>query len=173
MLKKLLVFFLLISLGSISAQKYSGKLNPFPHKSNTAAFNGDTLRILAVMVNFQEDNDASTFGNGKFGSIYTQNYGTKILDPLPHDKQYFESHLEFTKNYFRKVSNGKLNITYNVLPDTLTVSGVMKNYTTLSTSTDFTPIGNFTSEVWNLADQHYTTVNFSGYDLFRSEEHTS
>ena len=165
MSKKLLIIFLLISLCSITAQKFSGKLNPFPHQS-ARAFSGDTLRILAVMINFQEDNDASTFGNGKFGSIYTQDYGNKILDPLPHDKQYFESHLEFTKNYFKKVSNGKLNITYTVLPDTLTVSGIMKNYTTLSNSTDFTPLGNFASEVWNLADQHYTSVNFSGYDLF-------
>src|ERR1035437_3439599 len=164
MSKKLLVLFL-ISLGSITAQKFSGKLNPFPQQS-PVAFNGDTLRILAVMVNFQQDNDASTFGNGKFGSIYTQDYGNKILDPLPHDKQYFESHLEFTKNYFRKVSKGKLNIVYTVLPDTITVSKVMKNYTTLSNSTDFTPLGNFASEVWNLADQHYTSVNFSGYDLF-------
>ena len=165
MSKQLLILFLFISLGSISAQKFSGKLNPF-HQQSTAVFNGDTLRILAVMVNFQSDNDASTFGNGKFGSIYTQNYGTKILDPLPHDKPYFESHLEFTKNYFRKVSKGKLNITYNVLPDTLTVSGVMKNYTTLSTSTDFKPLGDYASEVWSLAEQHYTSVNFSGYDLF-------
>jgi hypothetical protein len=165
MSKKLLIIFLLISLGSITAQKFTGKLSPFHHQS-AVAFNGDTLRILAVMINFQEDNDASTFGNGKFASIYTQNYGNKILDPLPHDKQYFESHLEFAKNYFRKVSKGKLNITYTVLPDTLTVSGIMKNYTTLSNSTDFTPLGNFASEVWNLADQHYTSVNFSGYDLF-------
>jgi hypothetical protein len=166
MSKKLLIIFLLISLGSITAQKFSGKLNPFPQKSATPTFNGDTLRILAVMINFQEDNDASTFGNGKFGSIYTQDYGNKILDPLPHNQRYFESHLEFAKNYFRKVSKGKLNITYTVLPDTLTVSKVMKNYTTLSNSTDFTPLGNFASEAWNLADQHYTSVNFSGYDLF-------
>jgi hypothetical protein len=166
MFKKLLVLFLLISLGSITAQKYSGKLNPFPGKSAAVTFAGDTLKILAVMVNFQADNDASTFGNGKFGSIYTQNYGSKILDPLPHDKQYFEAHLEFAKNYFKKVSNGKLNITYDVLPDTLTVSKVMKNYTTLSTSTDFTPLGDYASEVWTLADLHYPSVNFSGYDLF-------
>ncbi|MDR3668855.1 MAG: T9SS type A sorting domain-containing protein [Ignavibacteriaceae bacterium] len=166
MSKKLLVFFLLISLGSISAQKYSGKLNPFPLKSSKTVFNGDTLRILAVMVNFQEDNDASTFGTGKFGSIYTQNYGDKILDPLPHDTSYFKSHLKFAQNYFRKVSNGKLNITYNVLPDTLTVSKVMKDYTTISTSTDFSPLGNFAAEVWTLAGQHYTNVDFSGYDLF-------
>src|ERR1035437_4364556 len=164
MSKKLLVLFL-ISLGSVTAQKFSGKLNPFPQQS-PVAFNGDTLRILAVMVNFQQDNDASTFGNGKFGSIYTQDYGNKILDPLPHNKQYFESHLEFTKNYFRKVSKGKLNIIYTVLPDTLTVSKTMRNYTTLNNSNDFTSLGDFSSEVWKLADEHYTTINFSGYDLF-------
>jgi hypothetical protein len=164
MSKKLLIIFL-ISLGSITAQKFTGKLNPFTHQSN-AVFNGDTLRILAVMVNFQQDNDASTFGTGQFGSIYSQNYGNKILDPLPHDSLYFASHLEFAKNYFRKVSKGKLNIVYTVLPDTLNVSKVMKNYTTLSNSTDFTPLGNFAAEVWNLADKHYTSVNFSGYDLF-------
>jgi hypothetical protein len=164
MSKKLLVYFL-ISLGSITAQKFSGKLNPFPQQSHSV-FNGDTLRILAVMVNFQVDADASTFGNGKFGTIYTQNYGSKILDPLPHDQQYFESHLKFTQNYFSRVSKGKLNITYTVLPDTITVSKVMKSYTPLNNSNDFTPLGYFASEVWKLADQHYTSVNFSGYDLF-------
>ncbi|MDR3609565.1 MAG: T9SS type A sorting domain-containing protein [Ignavibacteriaceae bacterium] len=165
MSKRLLVFFLFISLGSLTAQKFSGKLNPFPQKSQSV-FSGDTLKILAVLVNFQEDNDAATFGNGKFGSIYTQNYGDKILDPLPHDKQYFESHLEFTKNYFSKVSKGKLNVSYTVLPDTLTVSKIMKNYSPPNNSTDFTPLGDFATEVWTLADQHYTSVDFGGYDLF-------
>jgi hypothetical protein len=165
MSKKLLVFFLLISLGSITAQKFSGKLNSFPQKS-TKVFSGDTLKILAVLVNFQNDIDASTFGNGKFGSIYSQNYGEKILDPLPHDKQYFDAHLEFTKNYYNKVSKGKLNIVYNVLPDTLTVSKTMKNYSPPNNSTDFTLLGDFASEVWALAGQHYTTTDFSQYDLF-------
>jgi hypothetical protein len=165
MSKRLLVFFLFIGLGSLSAQKFSGKLNPFPQKSHTV-FSGDTLKILAVLVDFQGDNDATTFGNGKFGSIYTQNYGDKILDPLPHDKQYFDSHLEFTKNYFNKVSKGKLNISYTVLPDTLTVSKTMKNYSPPDNSTDFTSLGDFATEVWKLADQHYTSIDFSGYDLF-------
>src|ERR1035438_10554854 len=92
MSKKLLIIFLLISLGSITAQKYSGKLNPFPHPS-AVKFSGDTLRILAVMINFQEDNDASTFGTGKFGSIYTQNYGNKILDPDRKSTRLNSSHL--------------------------------------------------------------------------------
>ncbi len=80
------------------------------------------------MVNFQIDRDEATFGNGKFGSIYTANYGNSIIDPLPHNKPYFESHLDFVKNYFNKVSKGKLTIEYNILPDTFSVPEVMRNY---------------------------------------------
>ena len=118
------------------------------------------------MVNFQEDKDAATFGNGRFGTIYSQDYGTEILDPLPHDKQYFESHLLFVKNYFNKVSKGKLVINYTVLPDTFSVSKTMRNYSPPSNSTDFTPIADFTSEVWTKADQLYPGFNFSDYNLF-------
>ncbi len=82
--KRLLAFLFLICLGSLSAQRYSGKISLF-HSASVKVFNKDTLKILAVLVNFQEDRDASTFGNGKFGSIYSQDYGNKILDPLPHD----------------------------------------------------------------------------------------
>ena len=79
------------------------------------------------MISFPEDKDAATFGNGKFGTIYSQDYGMKILVPLPHNKQYFESHLFFVKNYFDKISKGKLNISYTVLPDTFSVSKTMRN----------------------------------------------
>src|SRR3990167_6551094 len=89
---------------SLSAQSFLTKINPYSNSPSSL----DTIRILAVMVNFQEDKDAATFGNGKFGTIYSKDYGTKILDPLPHSKEYFESHLLFVKNYFSKVSTGEL-----------------------------------------------------------------
>ena len=91
-----------LCLGSLSAQTFIGKLNLSPSSEPAKITDGDTLKILAVMVNFVQDRDNTTFGNGKFGSIYTKNYGTSILDPLPHDKTYFESHLEFIKNYYEK-----------------------------------------------------------------------
>jgi hypothetical protein len=165
MSKILFAFILLFSLGSLTAQRFSGKIIPF-HDNTRKIFSGDTLKILAVMVNFQEDKDAATFGTGKFGSIYTQDYGNKILDPLPHDKTFFESHLEFTKNYFSKVSKGKLNIVYNVLPDTFSVSQTMRNYSPENNSTNYSPLGNLSKEVWTLADQHYPSFDFSAYDLF-------
>ncbi len=159
-------FLIIFCLGSLSAQTFVGKINPFPSSGPAKITAGDTLKILAVMVNFQQDRDGTTFGNGKFGSIYSQDYGTTILDPLPHDKSYFESHLEFVKNYFEKVSNGILNVTYTILPDTFSVSQTMRNYTPDNNSDDFTPLANFSKEVWEKADSMNPGFNFSDYDVF-------
>ncbi|MCS7052982.1 MAG: T9SS type A sorting domain-containing protein [Ignavibacterium sp.] len=152
-----------VALGSLSAQSFNIKVNPFPNSSPLLA---DTLKILAVMVSFQEDKDASTFGNGKFGSMYSKNYGNSILDPLPHDRKYFENHLEFVKNYFRKVSNSKLNIEYFILPDTFSVSKTMRNYSPPPKSNDLSPLGEFAKEVWTLANQLYPNFRFSDYNMF-------
>src|SRR3989339_162304 len=156
------IVFTLFVLGSLSAQSFLTKINPFPHTPDSQ----DTVKILAVMVDFQEDNDAATFGNGKFGTIYSKDYGTKILDPLPHNKEYFESHLLFVKNYFDKISKGKQAVTFTVLPDIFSVSKTMRNYSPPSNSNDFLPLADFTSEVWTIVDQLYPGFNFSDYNLF-------
>ena len=131
-----------------------------------SALADDTVKILAVMVNFQEDRDGATFGNGKFGSIYSQNYGNDILDPLPHDRDYFESHLTFVKNYYQKVSNGKVDVQFTILPDTFSVTKTMRNYSPAPGSDDFTPMGQFAEEVWTKADAMYPGLTFSDYNLF-------
>ncbi|MGB5849067.1 MAG: hypothetical protein WBH40_11305, partial [Ignavibacteriaceae bacterium] len=166
------VFILIISLGSLpvgqtglSAQTFKVNFKGQP-LANVNADANDTLKILAIMVNFQEDRDGATFGNGKFGSIYSVDYGSTILDPLPHDAQYFNDHLLFVRNYFHKVSNNNLYIDFTVLPDTFSVTQTMRNYSPLPGSDDFTPIGNFAVEAWTLADQLYPGRDFSSYDLF-------
>ena len=162
----LLSVLVLFELGRLSAQSFVSKLNPYPTTTERAVLADDTLNILAIMVNFQEDADGTTSGNGKFGTIYSQNYGNNILDPLPHDKKYFESHLQFVKNYFAKVSKGQLNIDYTVLPDTFSVSDRMRNYSPAPGSDDFAPIANFSVEAWTKADQVYPGFAFSDYDVF-------
>ncbi len=163
--KVLLITVLMV--GSYSAQTFIGKLNPNPVASKINIGQSDSLKILAVLVEFKEDKDDATFGNGKFGTIYSKDYGLTILDPLPHDKPYFEDHLTFAKNYFNKVSNGKFNISYTVLGDILTVSDMMRNYTPpINDLNDLSPIGNFAEEVWQLADKRYSNIDFSQYDLF-------
>jgi hypothetical protein len=165
MFKYLISAFFVFYLGSISAQNFIPDINKL-HPAANAVVVEDTLRILGVMVSFQEDRDASTFGNGKFGSIYTQDYGNKILDPLPHDKSYFESHLEFVKNYYRKVSGDKLVIEYYILPDTFSVSKTMRNYSPPQNSNDFSLIASFAQEAWLKADSINPRFDFSHYDLF-------
>lgn len=163
-MKSFLVF-LLISLNIAFAQTYRPAItspNGIEPKTATPAI----VKVCAVMVEFQLDNDGTTYGNGKFNSIYSENYGSEIIDPLPHDKTYFETHLEFAKNYFNKVSKGKTQIEYTVLPNTITVDKTMKNYSPPINSTDFKPIGELAAEVWRKADSAHAGFNFSQYDLF-------
>lgn len=156
----------LIGLGSITAQTFIGKINPFPSSVNKKASLTESLNILAVMVEFQADKDGSTVGNGKFGTIYSKDYGKTIIDPLPFDKAYFSSHLEFAKNYFRKVSGSKLNISYNVLPQVYTVSKTIRDYSPAPKTNDFTGLGNFSQEVWKMVDSANPGFDFGAYDIF-------
>ncbi|MGD8777771.1 MAG: T9SS type A sorting domain-containing protein [Ignavibacteria bacterium] len=156
---------LIIFLGSVSAQNFVGKLNPYPYNQPNLPEN-DVLKILCVMVEFQEDKFDQTYGDGTFGSLYSEDYGNEIIDPLPHDKAYFTNHMIFAQNYYSKVSNGNFEIEFTVLPEIITVSQTMREYTALSTLADFQPLADFSQEVWQLADQTFTGTNFSEYDLF-------
>lgn len=155
------ILFLILLNTMIYGQIKSEKSRNFPSSGIM-----DSLKILAILVEFQSDNDKTTYGNGKFNSIYTKNYGNTILDPLPHDSVYFASHLEFARNYYLKNSSGKLNIEYTVLPEIVTVSKTMRNYSPPVKSNDFKPIVDFSIEAWQKADSLYPGFNFSGYDMY-------
>ncbi|MBL7074491.1 VCBS repeat-containing protein [candidate division KSB1 bacterium] len=71
------------------------------------------INVLAIRVEFAEDTLETTTGNGTFNSRFPDDLQ---IDPIPHDKKYFEDHLLFLKNYFERVSNGQLNIQYQVFP---------------------------------------------------------
>ena len=156
----------MIGLGNVSAQSLKGKIILNPTGFSGVKASSDSLKILAVMVEFQTDTDPNTYGTGKFGSIYSQSYADTILDPLPFDINYFSNHLEFAKNYFAKVSGNKLNVSYNILPQVITVSQTMRKYSPEPNSSDFTSEGNFAKEVWQIADSTNPKLDFSKYNLF-------
>lgn len=163
MFKNLILFFLV--LGSLTAQNFKGNLTPFAESPNIYSAN-DTLNILAVMVEFVQDQDDATFGDGKFGSIYSKDYGNDIIDPLPHNVEYFEDHFLFAENYFRKVSNGKQNIKTTVPDQIITVSKKMRDYSpSPQNPNDLSSIVDFVEEVWEKADQELS-VDFSKFQLF-------
>jgi len=70
------------------------------------------------------------------------------------------------KNYFSKVSNGKANVAYQILPQVITVSKTMRNYSPAINSTDFTAVAEFMKEVWTLAGNQNPNFNFSDFNLF-------
>ncbi|OGJ87862.1 MAG: hypothetical protein A2268_00685 [Candidatus Raymondbacteria bacterium RifOxyA12_full_50_37] len=112
-----------------------------------AAFAADTVSIVAVMVEFQEDAlDDFTTGRGLFGS----NPGDFDLDNKPHGRAYFENHLAMARAYFTAASDSNMVLQYAVYPRDNTALKVpfrMKHYR---------PPAKSDSESW---DEYYDRLN--------------
>ena len=124
----------------------------------------DTVRILALMVDFQSDADTQTTGTGHFqlnGTLWPN-----AIDPAPHDSAYFAYKLVFLSNYFRKASNGKLNIKGEVLGRVVTLSSVMSKYSPPKDGGNDKLLANLVTESWRLADSLNASIQFSKYDAF-------
>jgi len=122
----------------------------------------DTLRTLAIMVQFQPDQDSRTTGNGQFDLSEAD---TDILNPPPHNETYFEYHLEFARRYFYEVSAGKLTIEYTVWDKIFTLPDVMGAYSPKNPG-DFTEIGKLFNEAWQLASAEAPDIPFHTFDTF-------
>ncbi|MBD3316285.1 MAG: hypothetical protein GF344_10900 [Chitinivibrionales bacterium] len=119
----------------------------------------DTLHIAAVRIEFQKDTSELTTGNGLFG--INTNGGTSSdekeskyyrdnvykYDDLEHDSTYFANQLKFVRNYFAKVSRGKLHVDYSIYP-----SGVAEAYQVPHRMTRYSPGGKLPQETW---DEYY------------------
>lgn len=81
----------------------------------------DTLRIVALRFDFVEEipDDPLTTGTGKFDfrpfDSFVIDNGHEI-DPSPHNREYFESHLQALANYYFFVSDFKLILEWDVYP---------------------------------------------------------
>lgn len=139
-------------LNSHPQKKFGGYLfSPFP----------DTLYVYAIMVQFKQHVDPNTTGDGTFD--LSNNYPDSV-DAPPHDSTYFLNHLEFLKNYYYKVSKGKLIIKYRLLGNVRTMSNNMAAYSPLRNE-NYLKLGNLFYEAWTSAD---SVVDFSGIDPAKS-----
>lgn len=84
------------------------------HPQIFAAIKSDSLRILGIRVEFEEDDSPNTTGNGKFD--LSESTDPFQIDPPPHNRFFFEDHLKFLKNYFYRVSGGQLILSGDVFP---------------------------------------------------------
>jgi M6 family metalloprotease-like protein len=85
----------------------------------TAFFTGapETLRVLGLKIDFATDSlgPLTTTPDGKFDLSDGRSRGI-VIDPPPHDRRFFLSHLEALRRYWKFASYGHLVIEYDVYP---------------------------------------------------------
>ncbi len=121
----------------------------------------DTLFVYGVMVQFPEDTDPNTTGNGRFD--LSNNYPDSV-DAPPHDSTYFLNHLEFLKNYYIKSSKGKLVISYRMIGGVRNLSRKMSDYSPRRTE-NLGRLGDLFYDTWTSVD---SVFDFSGIDPSKS-----
>ena len=90
----------------------------------------DSLHVLALLVEFQVDQNDSTTGVGAFQMTAPTE---AVLDPPPHDRNYFQSHLQALSHYYKTVSHGKLILLTEVFEEILTLQHTMGYYNPATT----------------------------------------
>lgn len=71
------------------------------------------LQILALRVEFIADDVKTTTGNGRFDLGTQSEYS---LDRPPHNRSYFQEQIQALRNYFVRVSAGKVDLQADVFP---------------------------------------------------------
>jgi len=84
-----------------------------------AAGDVDTVRVLLVRIAFQSDREDALSSISTGGEFDLTPGGQAIIDPTPHDKNYFDSHMLAMRNYYHFQSCGRLEITWDILPEGL------------------------------------------------------
>lgn len=118
---------LAVSLMSGMAQSsWSAVLFPAPgHTASETWPPGVPIRLCAIRVEFPEDFVTGTTGNGQMESWFPD---TLRIDPLPHDKAYFEDHLRFLEHYYATASKGAVFFTsLDVYPASDTATYLLGN----------------------------------------------
>ena len=137
--------------------------------SPAQAVNPDTLKICAIRVQFQEDNNELTTGNGRF-MVDTTTTDPFAIDPAPHDKQYFQDQITAASNYFKNVSKGHLVVVGDVYPQeakgAFTLDKPMGDYNPNTTDDEINKgISRLFADAIEAADRSNAGIDFSKYDL--------
>lgn len=128
----------------------------------------ENYKVVGILVQFQEDDDVRSSGNGKFdlsNKYFNQSTGRDtVIDAPPYDSAYFADHLTFLKNYYSKASKGKLNISFDLYGNIITLPGKMQDYSPQRNETN-AKLGNLFQQAWQAADSF---IDFSAYDTSRT-----
>lgn len=122
----------------------------------------DTVRLLAIMVQFQQDSDSKTTGTGRFDLSSPRD---SIIDAPPHDRRYFRDHLTFLENYYRRVSGGRVRIFSTLLDSVITLPAVMARYSPPKNANN-KAVAELASDAWRAVDSLNLVSDFSLYRCF-------
>ncbi len=162
------VFFLVLTSPflTVVAQTSSEQTSARAKSANQLVLrNEGIIRVFAVMVDFQPDDNRFTTGDGTFDPDFLKDPAIPItIDPPPHDAGHFGAHLDFVKEYYERVSNGKLQIEWQIYPDVLRMPNKMEAYSPLGED------GSQDGKIFDLLEDTWTALaarggfDFSGYD---------
>ncbi|MDI6766528.1 MAG: hypothetical protein QME52_06870 [Bacteroidota bacterium] len=176
--KNILIFFLvLLIIDRVNAQEAQRisfnhqltlkKMEPLKRSLFSTAAPETSVRILAVMIAFKEDNDPLTSGNGSFD---ISKPSKPYLGAPPHNKEYFQKHITFLENYFRKSSNGKLKVTGTVLDSIFRLPNEMGYYSPPLRDEKNVELGSLVKDSWQLVDSLTKlwgdSIPYDQYDAF-------
>ncbi|MBK9333925.1 MAG: T9SS type A sorting domain-containing protein [Ignavibacteria bacterium] len=145
-----------------------GMENSQSYKPKSFIQGSDSFKVVAILVQFQEDSDNRSSGNGKFdmsNKFLNPSTGRDtVVDAPPYDSSYFADHLTFLKNYYTKASKGKINISFDLYGNVITLPQKMEAYSPQRNENN-AKLGNLFTEAWQLADAF---IDFSSYDTSRT-----
>ena len=146
----------------------------------------DTIKVLVIRVEFQEDTSSLTTGNGRFKleptgcpceTVVVANEDSTAYDTIiqrnlyydpPHDSIYFHRLLEALRNYYLDVSHGKLYIKWKMVPETPDTGYVLPHTMLYYGDPDNWIFGLFSllKDAIAAADRDPIDIDFSDYDAY-------
>jgi M6 family metalloprotease-like protein len=140
-----------------------------------SAHDAVNLRVCAIRVEFkyEDPDDPLTTGRGHFdmrSQAEFQQLEGHSIDMSPHNRSYFEAHLRALNEYWRVVSQDKVNLIYDVFPTQqdsfYTLDSTMGYYAdTTIHRTIVKGLEVFFMESFRTADED-TAIHFADYDAF-------
>lgn len=129
-------------------------------------------RLLVLLIDFQEDDDPQTTGNGKFLQE-PADYPIPFGKP-PHDYQFFMNQLQALTYYYEAVSFGSFQVEYDIYP--ISEPGSFTAYTLPNEMAYYNPPGasqtlmisrfeEYFTDAFMAADQD-SSIDFSLYEHF-------
>ena len=115
-------------------------------------------RLLVMLIDFVEDSDSTTTGNGKF--TFSDDEYPLDLGKSPHDQEYFWWVMESVRYYYEAASLGAFNLDYDIYPqhDYTEADTEIFAYTLPHEMSYYNPIGVDTATMISRFEEYFKDV---------------